>query len=435
MFNFLKGTFRFEVIHSDNIQTESILTPESLVNYVIGVNNHLIKAEETGWVYAEKFKESKKGKELLYAFKIELPLYEDNPYFDQLLSPFYTKKKLAFEEVVLPEATKVTKNESRTPELPPELQALADSGTKRLEEQSPETVEISEMTSEEQEIVNPNDDQAEQQQLIENLMYQLEMQQEEIQQLKQKNATNLSLNHPFSNEDIQTELVIKKKQTEVSPDKSYPGLSLDSIEPKTEEPPVLSTPESIGAVSDVLDLVKNEFSSRLSSFVEEETTKIDREIKELDTRHLIEGEVTKRVQIEKQRTMDAEILVLENEEQKELKEEQQRHESTVATIKRTCAEKKATKEQELDVHFKEKLSNDIAAEYQAQTDQLTRILQGKKDELAFKQKEMNEGLKANFAQVLASFNETHEKVIEQVEQQKVANQPIDFLAHKKAASE
>ncbi|MEI5992469.1 hypothetical protein A5881_004025 [Enterococcus termitis] len=431
------------MIHSDNIQTESILTPESLVNYVIGVNNHLIKAEETGWVYAEKFKESKKGKELLYAFKIELPLYEDNPYFDQLLSPFYTKKKLAFEEVVLPEATKETKNEGGTPELPPELQALADSGTKRLEEQLPETVEASEKTSEDQELVDPNDDQAEQQQLIENLMYQLEMQQEEIQQLKQEeiqqlkqeNATNLSLNNPLSNEDIQTELVIKKKQTEVSPDKSYPGLSLDSIEPKTEEPSVLSTPESVGAVSDVLDLVKNEFSSRLSSFVEEETTKIDQEIKELDTRHLIEGEVKKRVQIEKQRTIDAEILVLENEEQKELKEEQQRHESAVATIKRTCAEKKATKERELDVHFKEKLSNDIAAEYKVQTNQLTRILQGKKDELAFKQKEMNEGLKANFAQVLASFNETHEKVIEQVEQQKVANQPIDFLAHKKAASE
>lgn len=434
MFNFLKGTFSFEVIHSDNIQTESILTPESLVNYVIGINNHLIKVEETGWVYAEKFKESKKGKEILYAFKIELPLYEDNPYFDQLLSPFYTKKKLAFEEVVLPEATEATKNEGGTPKLPPELQALAESGTKCLEEQAPETVEISEMNFEEQDLVDPNDDQAEQQQLIENLMYQLEMQQEEIQQLKQENASDLSLKKPFTHMELQTEPVIKKKQTEVSSDKSYPGLSLDSIEPKAEEPPVLSTPDSIGAVSDVLDLVKNEFSSRLSSFVEEETTKINQEIKELDTRHLIEEEVTKRVQTEKKRTIDAEILVLENEEQKELKEEQKRHESAVATIKRTCAEKKATKEQELDIHFKEKLSNDIAAEYKTQTDQLTRILQGKKDELAFKQKEMNEGLKANFAQVLASFNETHEKVIEQVEQQKVANQPIDFLAHKKVAN-
>ncbi|GGD03416.1 hypothetical protein [Enterococcus wangshanyuanii] len=434
MFNFLKGTFRFEVIHSDNIQTESILTPESLVNYVIGVNNHLIKAEETGWVYAEKFKEGKKGKELLYAFKIELPLYEDNPYFDQLLSPFYTKKKLPFEEVVLPEATKETESKAGTPELPSELQALAESGTKRLEEQEPEPSEIGEVNSEEQELVDLNEDQAEQQQLIENLMYQLEIQQEEIQKLKQENASNISLSDPFSNADIKTELVVKKKQPEVSSDKSYPGLSLDSIEPKTEKTTVLSTPESVDAVSDVLDLVKNEFSSRLSNFVEEETIKINQEIKELDTRHLIEEEVTKRVQAEKQRTIDAEILVLDNEEQKELKEEQQRHELAVATIKRTCAEKKANKEQELDVHFKDKLANDIAVEYKTQTEQLTRILQGKKDELAFKQKEMNEGLKTNFAQVLASFNETHEKVIEQVEQQKVANQPIDFLAHKKAAN-
>ncbi|WP_088271966.1 hypothetical protein [Enterococcus wangshanyuanii] len=187
---------------------------------------------------------------------------------------------------------------------------------------------------------------------------------------------------------------------------------------KQKKQQFLSTPESVDAVSDVLDLVKNEFSSRLSNFVEEETIKINQEIKELDTRHLIEEEVTKRVQAEKQRTIDAEILVLDNEEQKELKEEQQRHELAVATIKRTCAEKKANKEQELDVHFKDKLANDIAVEYKTQTEQLTRILQGKKDELAFKQKEMNEGLKTNFAQVLASFNETHEKVIEQVEQQK-----------------
>ncbi len=94
MFNFLKGTFRFEVIHSDNIQTESILTPESLVNYVIGVNNHLIKAEETGWVYGRKnLRRVKKAKSYFMHLKSSCRLYEDNPYFDQLLSTILYKKR------------------------------------------------------------------------------------------------------------------------------------------------------------------------------------------------------------------------------------------------------------------------------------------------------------------------------------------------------
>lgn len=430
MLNFLKGSYRFEVIHSDTIRAEPVHSPEALINYVIGVNNHLIKEEETGWVYAEKFKETKKGSELLYAYKIDLPLYEDNPYFDQLLSPFYTKKKRAFEEVVLPEATKETTSPSDVPELPPELQALAKAGQEQLEE--PQVEEVAPFSTENQ-ISEENEVQVEQQQLIEKLMYQLEVQQEQIQQLEQKEVEKNATGSPDSR---LLESQKEKLKPDVAPEKTYPGLSLDAIVSKEErkEELILSTPETIGGVSDVLDLVKQEFSTRLLNFVEEETTKINQEIKELDTRHLIEEEVTKRIQIEKQRTIDAELLLLENESQALLQEEQQRHEVAVGTIKRTNVEKKAAKTQELDIRFTEKLTNDITVEYQAQTEQLTRILQGKKDELAFKQKEMNEGLKTNFAQVLASFNETHEKVIEQVEQQKVANQPIDFLARKKIIS-
>jgi len=53
-----------------------------------------------------------------------------------------------------------------------------------------------------------------------------------------------------------------------------------------------------------------------------------------------------------------------------------------------------------------------------QTDQLSRILQGKMDELKIRQRTMNTGLEANFKEALANFNREHTQVIQVVEQKK-----------------
>lgn len=437
MLSFLKSNFRFELIHSDNIKAEKIETPEALVSYVIGVNNHLYKQEEQGWIYAEKIKETKKGNVTLFAMKIDLPILEDNPYFDQLLSPFYTKKKLPFEEIVLPEATVLEsgKEKAGVPPLPSELETLMNAGNKRLDVESKAEPEVfsQEATEDSTELM---EQQAERQQEIDELKHKLSLKNKEIEQLKQQEAASMDEKTEVSEPK---ESVTQVTVTPVTTDEhsKYPGLSLDSVQDVSSER-TISVPEpsiATGDVSDMLELVKQEFSTRLTAFVEEETRKMDAEIKEMDTRHLIEAEVTQKNQLEKKNALEAEQATLQRERQVQLTEENQRHEAALATIERTYADKKVAKEQELTAHYSEKLAEDISSEYKRQTEQLSRILQGKKDELSFKQKQMNEGLKENFTQVLATFNESHERVIEQMEQQKVANQPIDFFARKKAASE
>lgn len=434
MFNFLKPTFQFEVIHSDNIKKEKISTPEALINYVIGANNHLIKAKDTGWIYSEKIRKTKKGNETVFAMKIELPIYEDNPYFDQLLSPFYTKKKIRFAEIVLPEATNgATMKEfaNEIPPIPEELKQMAESGLERLESEVLDSTALEEIDENEQ-ITQPFDSIDE----VDQLKKQLLIQQQEIEQLKTKERDSVFIKQQEIQLSEQKETDELIEETEVDSKAEYDCLSLDSL-PSTlpRDQKDFSVSEASGAVNDVLSMVKKEFSTRLSTFVEEETEKIDQEVKKLDTRHLIEGEVTKRIQLEKTKAIESEKALLDTERQVKLTEEQQRYEAAISAIERTYLEKKGTKEQELNAYFTEKLEEDIANEYKIQTEQLTRILQGKKDELAFKQKEMNEGLKQDFTQVLATFNESHEKVIQHMEQQKVANQPIDFLKRKKAASE
>lgn len=431
MFNFFKPTFQFEVIHSDNIKKEKINTPAALVNYVIGANNHLIKAKDTGWIYSEKIKKTKKGNETVYALKIELPIYEDNLYFDQLLAPFYTKKKVYFEEIVLSEATNVVNDQKTTneiPEIPEELKQMAESGLERLESEVIDSIALEEI-DENMQITKPSASLDE----VDQLKKQLLVQQQEIEQLKKKESDSVFINQQEIKLSEQKETSELTEESEVDSKGEYAGLSLDTLPPSNQKD--FSVSEASGAVNDVLSLIKKEFSTRLSNFVEEETEKIDQEVKKLDTRHLIEGEVSKRIQVEKTKTIESEQALLETERQVKLTEEQQRYEAAVSAIERNYLEKKGVKEQELNTYFAEKLDEDIANEYKIQTEQLTRILQGKKDELAFKQKEMNEGLKQDFTQVLATFNESHEKVIQHMEQQKVANQPIDFLKRKKAVSE
>lgn len=95
-----KTTYRYELLHSKNIKGEAIDSTATLVRYVIGVNNDLIKKEEEGWLYVEKIKEGKQEDQILYGKRINLPILEDNPYFHDLLDPFDTKKVIPFVELL-----------------------------------------------------------------------------------------------------------------------------------------------------------------------------------------------------------------------------------------------------------------------------------------------------------------------------------------------
>ncbi|EMF0618092.1 hypothetical protein G9L34_003059, partial [Enterococcus hirae] len=73
-------------------------------------------------------------------------------------------------------------------------------------------------------------------------------------------------------------------------------------------------------------------------------------------------------------------------------------------------------------------------EYKKQTEQLEKILQGKKEELALRQKVLNDGLKNNFAKVLETFNADHDEVIKNIDQQKKSSELIDLTKYMSQAN-
>ena len=438
MFGLKKTAYRFEVIHSDNINGEEIKDADGLINFVIGVNNHLSAMDEKGWLFIEKIKETKKDSTVLYVAKLELPLLEDNSYFDSLLSPFYTRKKVAYDSSLVSPllADSTGSNENGIPELPGEFAALATKGKEELEQavlpvnekyQDQESKEEAEKASQEQENA------ALQQLQIEQLTYHLHLKQEELNtKAEELEKLKIEKQKKLLNDELMS---LVTPPAEAVQKEVMPIVEPEPVKPVTQEiyTPVVADHSSDQVVTDMLDMVKTEFSSRLSIFVEEETKKINDEIKQLDTRETIDQDVTARLEAEKNRMIESESAILITKKRLFLKEEQQRHEAALATIEETYVKDKEERLTEILISFETKRKLEISEEYQRQTEQLSKIIQGKKEELSLRQKDLNVGLKDNFAQVLASFNENHEQVIQQIEKQKEQNAPIDFLARLKQA--
>lgn len=435
MFGLKKTAYRFEVIHSDNINSEVIKDADGLINFVIGVNNHLLSMDEKGWLFIEKIKETKKDSTVLYVAKLELPLLEDNPYFDSLLSPFYTRKKEAYDSSLVSPllADSTASNEI---ELPKEFAALATKGKEELEQAvlpENEKNQDQERNVEVEKASQEQENAALQQLQIEQLTYHLHLKQEELN-TKAEELEKLKIEK--QNQLLNDELMSLVTPPAVAVQKEViPIVEPEPVKPVTQEiyTPVVADHSSDQVVTDMLDMVKTEFSSRLSIFVEEETKKINDEIKQLDTRETIDQDVTARLEAEKNRMIESESAILITKKRLFLKEEQQRHEAALTTIEETYVKDKEERLTEILISFETKRKLEISEEYQRQTEQLSKILQGKKEELSLRQKDLNVGLKDNFAQVLASFNENHEQVIQQIEKQKEQSAPIDFLARLKQA--
>lgn len=447
MIGLKKNAYRFEIMNSDNINAEVINDAEELINYVIGVNNHLLAFGETGWLFIEKIKETKKGPTVLYVAKLELPIQEVNTSFDHLLAPFYTRKKLPYDKtLVSPLAEeyfegKSDSEEIQTPELPESLAALANKGAQEFEQVEPvENVEEIVQETETEPLQEKQQDQSNvQQQQMNELIKQMKKQQEEIKELKQmkrgESLTTESISVPvqpnvassFIVDDFSTIRSNETVSEELTP------VEEEGKEKKESSIPDLPSHPSDQVVTDVLDMVKNEFSTRLFSFVSSEMDKINEEIKQLDTRGSIEKEITNRIENEKEQAIETESTRLSLEKQSLLQEEKQRHEAALTNIEASYMKNMEDKLKELTSSYESRRQTEISEEYQRQTKQLSMILQGKKEELSLRQKDLNAGLKDDFAQVLASFNANHEQVIQQIEKQKEQNVPIDFLAHLKRA--
>lgn len=423
MFGFKRSTYRFDVVHSDSIDPQPIKDADALVNYVIGVNNDLLDKDEKGWLFIEKLKESKKGSTVLYAARLELPLLEDNSYFDQLLSPFYTKKKVAYDESLITPVTENITDDTTpdTPELPADLAALIQKGNEQLQPDSVsnEISDQSVVSTLEPAAVDSSNQIQESTTLqeVELLKQQLKAKQDEIEQLQQKEERPL----PGNESQLTLNATTADETAKILPEEKS-GLYIHD-----SEPAVLSLQPSEQSVAAVIDRVRKDISSELEAFVLKETEKIQEEIQRLDRRGTIEKEISGRIQVEMDQQLDSDLSFLDDKKEKLIREEELRHHSTLKEIEDRHLKEREARIEEINSLFDQRYQAEFSKEYNQQTEQLVKILEGRQAELSRRQQELNDGLQANFANTLATFNQSHKKMIEIVERQKEVKQPVQLL--------
>lgn len=416
MFGLKKAIYRFDLDASDNIQLKTISDATSLTSYVIGVNNDLFAKDTKGWLLIEKSKVTKKGDQKLYGLKLDLPILEENSYFDELLFPFHTKKPIEYDQSVF----LVDKNEieleaidNEEPVMTEEMKHLVEKGSTKI------TPSVETADFDEEENINEESTEEIEQENVEELLRKLKQQEEEIQKLK-TDKQPMETNDPVENTDIEVakERIVSETLTDTA---------------KLPEN-ITTTDTEDQSISEVLDMVKVEFGSRLELLIKKEKEKIQDEIKRLDERSEIPVKVTKKIDIEKNAAIEIEEKNLEINRLSALEEENKRHDQKIAEIEKEYATNRLIRLEAIKTEYEEKCNTLISQEYKKQTEQLEKILQGKKEELALRQKVLNDGLKNNFAKVLETFNADHDEVIKNIDQQKKSSELIDLTKYMSQAN-
>ncbi|ELA82334.1 hypothetical protein [Enterococcus faecium] len=418
MFGLKKAIYRFDLDASDNIQLKTISDATSLTSYVIGVNNDLFAKDTKGWLLIEKSKVTKKGDQKLYGLKLDLPILEENSYFDELLFPFHTKKPIEYDQSVF----LVDKNEIELEDIDNEEPVMTEE-MKRLVEKGSTNITPSVETADFDEEENINEESTEEieQENVEELLRKLKQQEEEIQKLKtDKQPMASKINSSAENIDIELEKERIDSETLID----------------TAKPPenITTTDTEDQSISEVLDMVKVEFGSRLELLIKKEKEKIQEEIKRLDERSEIPKKVTQKIDIEKNAAIEIEEKNLEINRLSALEEENKRHDQKIAEIEKEYATNRLMRLEAIKTEYEVKCNTLISQEYKKQTEQLEKILQGKKEELALRQKVLNDGLKNNFAKVLETFNADHDEVIKNIDQQKKSSELIDLTKYMSQAN-
>ncbi|STP82949.1 Uncharacterised protein [Enterococcus cecorum] len=397
--------YEFKFVHG--IMLDEISSTLDFVNFIDSENARLESLGQTGSMVAIKYLEKRNKKKTIYAQRIHLPVAPEVD-MDEFLNNFYSSKPIAFDESILT-IPPVTEEKVETPN-PTEMTANKPGITP-----SEESVKVIEKP-----VYSP---QSAMQEVI-------ERQRAEIEELKQ-----LLLKQ-------QAETVVEDSisgKVEVQPEEQSETTQKEALnEPIKEDSVSLSSKETTTSidlsdemimdtdVEEVLDLVKSSYQEKVQNYLEEERQKILAEIKELDQRDKIEAQVTEK--LSKQKYIDLQVMQKElaADLEKQIEEENRRHQEALKQLELTHKKTQAAKEVEIEESYKEKISQSIQKEYEVQTEQLERILQGKTDELQLRQKEMNKGLKADFEKILQTFNQGHESVIQLVEAQKKEKNILSF---------
>lgn len=420
MFN--KKKYRIELSQVQNIRPDKVRNAADLVNFIIGENQELLDHEEQGSLVVSKIESSKKGEQILFAQRLELPITAKTN-FDALLEPFYTRKPLEFDESIL------------------EIQDEKRNSLKNIEEKINQVKNDFVQREENDEGYAP----APQLDLSD------DKEEDESDSGSDKQVINGDPSEP-SNDTGRTEInvpastllteaaikeIVAKEMKEKDDEIERLKQSLRSQEneemAKVENPPVkddhvskaiLANPlvssdlsEDVN-VLDVIKMVKYDANKRLEDFIAQETAKINAEIETLDTRDKIEPTLSKRFGDEKELEIKELNRKIDSEKTEAISSENARHEAALKSIESESEANRVSQIAKLTEEFSAKLSSAINEEYERQTEQLNLILQGKTEELQLRQKAVNEGMKNTVSEVLEGFNTNHGEVIQNVERRK-----------------
>lgn len=430
---FGKKNYRFELSSTGNIIAPEVKNTPGLINFIIEENQRLLEVDEMGRLIIRKFLERKSQESILYAQLLDLPMSEDTN-FDELLVSFYSKKPVSFDsdlndDQFLISEKKETINNTNTSDDEGYAEApIIDENDDELIHESnyqttaehinesqvfsalPKVEESTEMTSEK------------------NLAEQIKAKDEEIDSLrKQLNQKNILDNPDKQESDATTEIVVPPLLNSIISDAATPTVNYK---------------HDGETVSGIITVVKHEFETSLKDFVAIETQKINAEIEALDNRDKISPELTHWSNIEKNAAIQALSEDIKQKILVSVNAENARHEEALKKIELDFESQRAVKVEELENQYQSQLQEDISKEYQLQTEQLNRILQGKTDEMLLHQKEVNDGMKQAVSDVLSSFNSEHNQLIQNVEHRKnidsiiTLHQPIELSGenHEKRTS-
>lgn len=427
MFN--KKKYRIELSQVQNIRPDKVRNAADLVNFIIGENQELLDHEEQGSLVVSKIESSKKGEQILFAQRLELPMTAKTN-FDALLEPFYTRKPLEFDESILEiqdersQVIKDTLSKSRQNEI---SCAITPQKSNKREENDEGYAPAPQLDLSDDKEEDESDSGSDKQVINDDPSE------------PSNDTERTEINVPAST--LLTETAIKEIIAKEMKDKDEEierlKQSLRSQEKeetaKVENPPVkddhvsdaiLATPlvssdlsEDVN-VLDVIKMVKYDANKRLEDFIAQETAKINAEIEALDTRDKIEPTLSKRFGDEKELEIKEVNRKVDSEKTEAISTENARHEAALKSIESESEANRVSQIAKLTEEFSAKLSSAIKEEYERQTEQLNLILQGKTEELQLRQKAVNEGMKNTVSEVLEGFNTNHGEVIQNVERRK-----------------
>lgn len=431
-----KPKFIYEFSGCESFRQKEVKTPYELVTHIIDEDNRFRRDYLKGNVTITKVKNDLKA-QVYYSEVIHLPQEESFNWLDAL-SPFFTKKPLTYsvnETLVSdPDHEAVEKEEQDSKPLtledfeselfhtektesvsePVSEEVTVPSESMREETREKECTTIQDKTSETPDMIQVSKE------VFEALQTELKEQREEMNRLT-RNLQSMNITE-LVEPAFFTEKVITERE------ESQAQLEQDKLSEHMEQLTTVSKHDAI--VQDVLLSTKAEVSQVLMTFVEKETAKIKEEIQELDKRGLIKEEFTKRLKMEEEQQLNELSQQLSKQKEESIQEENLRHQQRLQEIDQVFQNKSEEQVEAIKTTYKNKLDSSIKEEYDKQTEQLSRILQRKMDELQLRQQAINTSLESNFKEALAEFNREHSQVIEEVERKK-QHAPIDLVERRK----